>query len=293
MEGGRLNHLRGYLETRQWDQAWDEFQRLQGEGPSTPQLLLMGSHAAFGQRDLVRARHLVEKALSLWTQSDSVKLLGQIRFHLGVVAHDLGDSHVAQEQIGLFLSDLTKYPELSMGEGKAYLYQALTLRQRRDLDGAVVAYHKAITCFERDQLPSFLCLAYQNLAWLFCHMKRADEARDSLEKATGLLKTSADHIHQTLGEAFLATVEGKYGVATELCQAVFRRVERGESVTEGEQAQAAWIAGMAALDLGNLDCAMSLADVSLNYATSAKEARLINDASSLRREILLRTRAGA
>ncbi|HYF95956.1 MAG TPA: hypothetical protein VD969_27400 [Symbiobacteriaceae bacterium] len=297
MENNQLSGLPGLIgliETRQWDKAWQEFERLGQEGPPSARLLLMGSHAAYGRRDFFKARHLAEKALASWSPSDPLKLLGQIRFHLGMVTRWIGDTHVALEQFQAFLQELSaKYPELSMGEGKAYYYLALTLRDRRELDGAAAAYRQANECFRRDGLPSLLCAGLQNLAWLFCHVHRPAEARTALEESALLLDTPEDRIHQTLGEAFLAAIEGRFGHAANLCESIFRRVERGESITEEEQCQAAWIAGTVALDQGHLESAAALASIALTYATQAKDSRLMNDASSLRRSVLLRQQAGA
>lgn len=294
MDNSKLSDLLGLIETRQWDKAWQEFDQLQQDGPPSAHLLLMGSHAAHGRRDFFKARHLAEKALAAWSPSDPPQLLGKIRFHLGMVTRWIGDTHVALEQFQLFLQELSvKYPDLSMGEGKAYYYLALTLRDRRDHDGSASAYMQANACFRRDGLPSLLCAGLQNLAWLYCHMDRPSEARIALEESALLLETPEDRIHQTLGEAFLAAVEGKYGHAASLCESVFRRVERGEPVTTEEQCQAAWIAGTVALAQGHLESAAALAGIALNFATDAKDSRLMNDASSLRRRILLKQQAGA
>jgi tetratricopeptide (TPR) repeat protein len=220
--------------------------------------------------------------------------LGKIRFHLGMVARKIGDSHVALEQFDLFLSELpSKYPELALGEGKAYFYQALTLRERRELAGAVGAYQNAITCCERDGLPSLRCMCLQNLAWLYCHLQDAQNARRCLTESSTLIVTSEDHVHQSLGEAFLALLDKQYGIAAELCESIFRRTERGESVALEEQAQAAWLAGSVALEHDNLESANALAEVSLSFATEAKDSRLMNDANALRRTIYVRRQAGA
>ncbi|HWI66643.1 MAG TPA: hypothetical protein VNT75_32930, partial [Symbiobacteriaceae bacterium] len=286
--------LLGLIETRQWDKAWQEFERLQQEGPPSARLLLMGSHAAYGRRDFFKARHLAEKALAAWASADPLKLLGQVRFHLGMVTRWIGDSHVALEQFQLFLQELSvKYPELSMGEGKAHFYLALTLRDRRDLDGAVKAYHQAIACFRRDELPSLLCKSLQNLAWLYCVMNRPEDARSALFEAGTLISSDVERVHQTLGEAYLLTLETRYAQATDLCESIFRRVERGEPVAVEEQCQAAWIAGTVALAQGQLESATALSNIALNFAVEAKDSRLINDASSLRRSVMLRQQAGA
>lgn len=286
--------LLGYLETRQWDKAWLEFERLSEAGPPNARLWLQGSLAAFGRADYFRARQLADRALTTWGPSDAPKLLGQIRFHLGMVTRKIGDSHVAVEQFQLFISELSsKYPELIMGEGKAYFYLALTLRERRDLEGAVAAYQKAVGSFRRDGLPSLLCASLQNFAWLLCTTGRTAEAADALSEASTLAKTSEDHIHQTLGEAYLASVQGHYAQATELCEMIFRRAERGESVDPEERAQAAWIAGTIAMHQGNHTGAAALADIALTHATDAKDSRLMNDANNLKRSIHMKQQAGA
>jgi tetratricopeptide (TPR) repeat protein len=294
MENTQLSNLLGYIETKQWNKAWQEFERLSEEGPTGTRLLLMGSHAAFGRSDYFRARHLAEKALAAWTSSDSFKLLGQIRFHLGMVLRVVGDSHLALEQFKQFLSELSsKYPELSMGEGKAYFYMGLTLRERRDMDGAASAYHQANACFRRDGLPSLLCASLLNQGWLYCHMNRADDARTCLTEAASLANTAELQVHLTLGEAFLAAIEGRYAQAHHLCESLFRRVERGETLTAEEQCQATWIAGTVALAQGDLDGASALANFALTLATEAKDSRLMNDVGALRRNVLMQRQAGA
>lgn len=286
--------LLGFVETRQWEKAWLEFERLHSEGPLSARLLLMGSHAAFGRRDFFRARQLAERALASLTKSDPPKLLGQIRFQLGVVTRWIGDSHVALEQFQQFLAELpTRYPELSMGEGKAHFYLGLTLRERRDPSGAIEAYKHAIISFRRDGLPSLLCKTLHNLAWLYCHMNRPHEARTCLQEATPLVDSPELQTHQTLGQAFLATVEGHYDVAAQHCEAIFRQAERGQHLTPEEQSQAAWIAGTVALAQDQLESAAALANVALSLATEAKNSRLMNDASALRRNVLVRQQAGA
>lgn len=289
-----LSNLLGYVETLQWDKAWQEFDRLRQEGPPSARLLLMGSHAAFGRRDFFTAKDLAEKSLAAWGRTDPLKLLGQIRFHLGMVTRWIGDTHMAMEQFQLFLQELSiKYPELSMGEGKAHFYLALTLRDRRDLFGSVNAYQQAIACFRRDGLPSLLCKGLQNLAWLYCHMDQPEDARACLEEASTLISGETDRIHQTLGEAFLSAISANFAQAVELCQAIFRRVERGEPITPEEQSQAAWVAARVALDQGHLESATALSNTALGLATEAKNSRLMNDASALRRSVLLRQQAGA
>lgn len=290
----RLDQLRDLINSKQWDKASALYTQAKDEFPESSRLLLMGSYIFFSKLDLFRARLLVERALEVLTESDPPKILGQIRYHLGLVARTIGDSHVALEHLTLFLQELpVKYPELTMAEGNAYFQLALTKRQRNDFPGAEAAYQQAIACCRRDGLPYLLCQSLHNLAWLYCHMKQPSEARTCLEEADTLLTSAELRIHQTLGEAFLAALEGDHAQAVSLCESIFRQAERGEPITAEEQAQAAWVAGMVALEQGNLDHASALADSALTYATQAKQSRLMNDASNLRREVFMRRREGA
>jgi tetratricopeptide (TPR) repeat protein len=294
MQSDRLDLLRGLIETRQWDHAWAEFQRLQSEGPCSARLLWLGSLAAFWRRELFHARQLAEVALGARSAAEPHLILGEIRFHLGMITRELGDTYVALEQFQLFLQELPiLYPELSMGEGKAYYYLALTQRQRRDLDGSVESYQRAIACCRRDGLPSLLCMCLQNLAWIHCINGSAPAARACLEEAASLLASRELRVHHTLGEAYLALVEGDLFAAADRCERIFRQSGPGDRATTEEQSQAAWIAGMVALEQGNLESASQLAEIALNFGTEAKESRLMNDAGSLRRLILTRRQAGA
>lgn len=286
-----MERLLEYVVARDWENAWGEYQRLIGEGPASARLLLMGAHAAFGLRNLLEAKALAEQALSLVAEDN---LLGRIRFHLGMVAREIGDTAVALDQFTAFLDELpVKYPELAMGEGKAHFYRALTLRQLRDYAEAETAYRAANDCFRRDGLNGLLVKGLQNVAWLYCLMDRSGDARACLEESKVLVDEPVDHLHQTLGEAYLALIEQRYMQAAAACEAVFRRAERGETVTPEERAQAAWLAGMVAVRQQRLESADALAGVALHYASEAADARLMNDAGALRREIELLRQVGA
>ncbi|HEY3365142.1 MAG TPA: tetratricopeptide repeat protein [Symbiobacteriaceae bacterium] len=287
-----MDALYGFLEAGRWAEAWTEFQRLRQEGPKNPRLLLMGSHAAFRLRDLAEARYLAVTAVEAWSESHPGRLLGQIRFHLAMVARELGDTTAAFQEFSLFLSELpVKYPDLADAEGKAYFYLALTLRQRDDLHEAVQAYRKAIDCFRQNGHTHLVCKGQQNLAWVLCLLKNPDEARGCLKEAGAGVETPEDEIHQTMGEAFLALIEGENGLAVALCESVMLRAEEG-GLTPEQRSQTSWLAATAALAQGNGDNAFTLAGIALNSAAEARDARLINDASALRRQIVLRQATG-
>lgn len=283
-----VNRLLGFIEARQWEQAWEEFQRVHTDGPASSRVLLMGSHAAFGLRDLLQARRLAEAALAAYTTSDCpARLLGQVRFHLGMVARELGDSDAALEQFGLFLSELPgRYPDLAAGEGKAYFYRGLTLRQKEKWMDAVVAYDSAIACFRRDGLTQHVCRSLRNQAWALCLLRLPGPARECLMESSKLQGDPEDRIHQTLGEAFLALVEGQPALAGALCETLFRRAER-EPLTAAERAHTAWVAARAALALGNGESALALVEIALVHAAEARDARLMADAGALRRQVQL------
>jgi tetratricopeptide (TPR) repeat protein len=290
----RLVHLRALVDAQHWEQAWAEYQRLQSEGPCDTHVLYYGSRIALERQNHFLARQLAEAALAAYTEGDPATLLGHIRFHLGRIARYLGDTYVAMEQFQGFLEELSAlYPELSMGESKACYYLALTLRQRRDLDGSVACYERAIHCARRDGLGPVLAKSLQNLAWIHCLQHRPQEAHRCLVESSELLTSRELRVHQILGEAHLALIEGDSLTAAERCETVFRQSGPGERATAEEQSQAAWVAGMVALQQGNLDSASALAEIALSYGTEARESRLINDAGSLRRQIYIRKQAGA
>jgi tetratricopeptide (TPR) repeat protein len=242
----------------------------------------MGSHAAFGLRDLDHARRLAEEALAGWNETMPGDLLGRIRFHLGMVTREIGDTAAALAQFEAFLAEVHgRYPELMAAEGKAHFYMALAYRQRGDLEPAVAAYQRAAVAFQQAKQPRLLAKTFQNLAWVFCLLRRPEEARECLTTAAGAMDP-ADQAHQTVGEAFLAVVDGEPGQARTLCDSL-----SAVQLTAEEGAEVAWVAASAALAAGDRAGAARLAVIAQRNATEARDARLISDASNLRLRINL------
>lgn len=289
-----MSKLLGLLETRQWSEAWAQYEKCVAAGPPTARLLLMGSHAAYGVGKVHEAKHLAEKALQAWTRTDPMIVLGKIRFHLGYINLWVGDTAVALEQFNLFLTELPqKYPELSMGEGKAAYYLGLVQIHRKEIPAAIEAYRRAIALFKHDGLLSLVAKTRQNLAWLYCQMGESSAARDQLDEARHLLVTVEDENQQILGEAYLAIVEGRPAAAAVICESIYRQLENGVPLSSEIQSQAAWIGGEAALTQHFHESALALANIALSKATESMNSRLMNDASNLRRRVMLAMQAGA
>lgn len=289
MDNHQLQPLRRLLEQKDWHKAWQEFLRLNAQGSPSASLLLMGSHAAYGRKEFFRARDLGGQALKALSPLDPPGLLGRIRFHLGMTHRQLGDTRTAGEQFRRFLAELhTEYPELAAGEGKAHFYLALILRDQGNPGAALDAYRDATACFKRDGLPSLLCRTLQNTAWLLCQMRRPVEARDCLAHAAQLINIPLERIHQQLGEAFLAAVEGDWEYAMEQCDAILDQPEDDPTIRPQERAQAAWIAGTAHLAQGQLEEADTLASLAVRYAAQARIPRLVHDAGALQKTVYMR-----
>jgi tetratricopeptide (TPR) repeat protein len=282
-----VEEMLGYLETCQYPQAWAQFVRLRTAGPVTASLLLRGSHAAFGLRDLAEARELAEAALAKYPHSgEPTRRLGQIRFHLAMVRRELGDAAGALTQFDTYLTELpTLYPDLAGTEGKAHFYRALCLRQQEALEAAAGAYEEALRLMP--PADPLAVKARQNAAWVLCLLNRGEAAQEHLAAARPLAGDSIDRAHQTLGEAFLALVTGDSAQAAALCEQLFRTSHQGEITDTEVLSQAAWLAGRAAMAQQRWEAAAGLAGVAVTFAADARDARLINDAAALRAQVQL------
>jgi len=276
-----MERLTELVSAQDWLAAWAEYRRLEEAGPSSARLQLLGSHAAYGLRDLATAKGLAELALADAPQD---RLLGQVRFHIGMVLRELGEVEGALAQFDAFLTEtVTVYPELAVHTGKLQFYRALCHRQVGDLLQSAASYRLALTSLTGWERSATL----QNLAWVYCLMGCADEARAALNQ----VDTQGDSIlgiHQGIGEAYLDAIEGELGRAFAGCEVLSARGDLGAQ----EMAEVSWVAALSAQRSGDLEKAVVLCKSALAYALDAQDARLTADAEGLAQDIETLRRAG-
>lgn len=193
-------------------------------------------------------------------------LLGQIRFHLGRVARELGDTTAALQQFSTFLADTaTKYPELAGAEGKARFYLALTHRQVGNYDAAVTEYSKAEACFKARGETDLAVTAKDNRLWALLLAGNVEAAKEL--RSTYTTSPQVD----TLNRAHIALLDGDHAGAVVLVRSV---VDAG--TTAEQRAQAYWVAAKAHQAIGDTD-ATSLAVANGLVAADAGDARLWGD----------------
>ncbi|HEY3367759.1 MAG TPA: hypothetical protein VGK74_22100 [Symbiobacteriaceae bacterium] len=273
-----MERLAELIEARAWNDAWAEFERLRKTGPENARLLLMGSHAALGRRDLITAKGLIEEATGQVAETDPARLEGQILFHLGMVSVNTGDVGQALDAFNQFMDGMSRWPDLAQGAGKAKFYLGLTARIGGRYEEAIARYEEALAAFTAQGAADLVCKTADNLVAVYCRQGDAASARVIQPKG------GRDEFHQWYNEALILQAEGQYEKALALGDAWF---EHSAAEDRTAVAQAAHLSGMLHLALGDIEHASQDSEIAADAAADANEARLWLDVADLRRRIHL------
>lgn len=276
-----INTLRELYDARRLDEAWGEYVRLHSDGPLGAEGHLLGGLTARLLGDLRGARRALERGLD---SAPSGRILGQLRMTLGATLREIGETTAPIEMLELFLAGMDQYPELRhVATGAGHYNLALAYRCARRFDDAKKAYEVAIREFSSENMRDYLRQTLQNLAWLCCMTGDIARADETLNEADGLCDTEQARWQQRISTAFLLFASGEKTHALERCESI---IKADESAPAAVISSACWIAGRAAVELGQLEQAQVMADQALTWALKAKEdARPMQDASALRVEI--------
>lgn len=246
----------------------------------------LACRACLSLQELFAAAKFGERAVERARGTHDQETLGKAHFDLGCAYTQIGDTHLAAEHLEAFLTLLPQLTGVERWEGLAYYNLSVVHRQRKQWSTAIQLLEQADWLFRKHaQLPEQAQVAL-DLAW--CHLMLGDPAKAApyLESVEVHLshhpddRLSADLICE---RALYFRLKGDLPAATELCRALFTPKRQG--VGDHQLAEASWIMGENALDLGRRSEAAIFADLALNHAVKANWPSLMNLACDLRRRI--------
>lgn len=241
--------------------------------------------AAMATRQLHLAVQLANTERRWADGSGDVELVAIAAYHQGTVWLHLGDNHMAMEHLGEFLS-AGDCPGLDRFKGPAWFNLGIARIGYRDYKGAVTAFSAASDVFEaagnrRGQVQCWL-----EAAWAELLAGRPDPAGYCIGQAVPLLGELDDPQLQAVylcHKALYHQRVGELNTAMALCHEVLTPGRAG--VDAHQAAEAAWIAGECALQLGMLGEAGSMAEIAVSRALDAVWPALMTQASDLRRRV--------
>lgn len=247
--------------------------------------LITAARQAWSDRDLWKAKGKLEAAFDLEPQGE---WLARARLLAGVVARELGDTHMALTYLHGLMSGWDMYPDSKpLMEGACLYNLALVRMQRREPHEAIRLYEQAEAAFRAQGMDDYLRQALQNRAWALCGLGDAEGAREALAEAEPVAKSQEAKWQQEVGWAYLALVDGDLDSVLEL----------GRSIPPEApaliQAQVSWLAGRAFFRMGDLVAAERFADLAIQWGQESKDTRRINDGTELLRECRQQRTQGA
>ncbi len=279
-----------YLQTGAFHQARREAERLLQGGELSVEveakLLRMACRAAYSLNDHYAASRLGGLAVEKARNANDQETLGLAHFDLGCALVEIGDTHEAERNLLAFLALLPQMTGTDGSQGQAWIKLAAVYKQRRRWDQAAEALESAARYVESEGDRSQRSQVALELAW--CHLLRGDQAMAAPQLALveeHLAEQRNDRLSAELicRKALYHRLERDLTASSRLCQELF--VAGRQGVTGRHMAEATWIMGENALDLGQVQEAGLFANQSLEYATRENWTSLLNLAGDLRRKV--------
>lgn len=213
------------------------------------------------------------------------ELVAIAAYHQGTVWLHMGDNHMATEHLEEFQAagDL---PGLARFQGAAWFNLGIARMGYRDYPGAVKAFTAARGLFENAGNLRGQAQCWLEAAWAELMAGRPEQAGHYIDEAVPILGELDDPQLQAVYLCHKALYHRRVGdvnTAMALCHEVLTPGRAG--VDAHQAAEAAWIAGECALQLGLLDEAGNMADVAVARALDAVWPALMTQASDLRRRV--------
>lgn len=238
--------------------------------------------------DYYAAARCGESGLRLAEETGNTALAVMAHFRLGTALTYLGDTPEAMEHLRHFLVQASaSWEECRPLVPRARFNLGINLMRRREYATALQEYRQASDEFEAAGAPDLAARSWREAAWCLMLLDRADEALPWLERMEQYTRACPEdsHVRNVLvvDRALYHRQKRNIAASMALCEDIFQPGRTG--VTPEHLAEAAWVAGLNALDLGHLDQAGLFAAAALDHALRAKWPFMINQATALRRRI--------
>lgn len=247
---------------------------------------LYAAIAKFGLQEFWGSLKLAERAMNLPAASRETAGKGAL-----VAAHseiEIGDYSVAIGHLELSLELLANSEEYRRQEGVIHQNLGLAYRAKREWDKANMHYEWAANVFSQRGEMNRALTCYRNAAWCFLTQADADRAEIPLAKIEAYIAEHPEidpewYLMQLVDRAYVKLVRGEAEEAIVLCEEASAPGRVG--VDDELRCEASWIAGEAALLLGQLDQAALFADYTIEWALKAQWPLMMNRGNELRRRI--------
>jgi tetratricopeptide (TPR) repeat protein len=232
---------------------------------------------------------LARRAVDLARDVCDAETEGRALFRLAAAHTTVGDYHLARDTAVEFLTGLAG-PWAHLEEelaAKAFSNLGLIHRSRRRYPEALQTYWQALTRFQTTGHVEGEIYTRQQLAWLLIMMGELDEAAEHLQHAGGLITVEAPGYLITVQlthEAMLWLRRERYPEAAEQAREVL--APGREHVTNANRGVALCVAGMCALQTGQVQTARMFLGLAQEAAATAGLAAVMNLVQELVRAVL-------
>lgn len=225
----------------------------------------------------------LEMAISLALKSKDWDTLGLARADLGIAWLTAGDLPNAIDTLQSYFIDAHRYQGALKVLGHVHYNLALAYGRRRDFQAAVPHYQEAVHVFKDRNQPTLLCMAQQNLAWLFCMAGTPYSAEQELAKCESLSQECGQpyQSQQLVCRAFQLEQTQRVGDAMKLVEELLWQ----RAPEPAHRGYASWIAGKVALRLRQYDHAGYYADLAIRWGLDAMDPGIMSLASNLKADI--------
>lgn len=263
------------------------------EAGEQAKLLRMACRASLGLQDYYAAARFGERAVEQAREVGDRLTLGQALYELGHAYLHIGESAGAQQQLEAFLALLVDVPVLADLKGKALFNLAHAHRKQRDWISAVAMLEQAATWFDRAGQAGPRAQVDLDLAWCYIMMGTPALADPHIARLEAHLQVTDDAglACDLVSMQALRTRAGhELATSSRLCRELLDPGRPG--VTDHHRAEACWILGENALDVGSLEEAGTFVNLAIEYAARDNWPTMMNLAGDLRRRYQERATAG-
>lgn len=248
----------------------------------------LASKLYYKLKDLYAAKSCGEKALSLAESARLDHLVAEAHYALGIALTELGDTPEALDHLQAFLERRHLTPEGARLEPRAVFAVAQNLFRRRQYADAIATYQQAADLFARQGPQNLVAWCWRNIVDGLLLLDRPGEALPYLQRLESYAAANPDDLYIRYGlivdKAHYHRITGELAISMGYCAELLGNPGR-PGLTDYHRTECAWIAGLNALDLGDLDQARIFAGQALTCAIKAQWPFAINRANALRRRI--------
>lgn len=272
---------------RQAPRSGDALWHLYG-GLSVGQLVPTQADRKAAGNLLHEARLACERGLQVQAE---ISVTIRLHFVIGETYRQLGQYVEAILHFETLFQVWQRHDEyMTLLEGAAWHNVGLAHYGRRDYEKAAVCALRAADHFLLNDKREHYARAMRNYAWALCGMGSSTQAGEALDAVENMSNDGGEHFwHQQIGRAYVAYVMQDHAKALATTEFIITQDRAPSDV----MAHAAWLSARSYLGKGDLTAANIMASVCMDWAIRVVDARLMNDAQAIQREVRAQRQQGA